>query len=72
MDGSVNEVIQQVKIRLNPRPRGFQLITKEIVATLPGLASVEAGLCNLFLRHTSASRALLWFAIETTRKSKVG
>jgi secondary thiamine-phosphate synthase enzyme len=36
-------------------PRGFHLITRQIVAALPELADVEIGLLNVFIQHTSAS-----------------
>jgi secondary thiamine-phosphate synthase enzyme len=45
----------QREIRLDPRPRGFHLITHEVEQALPELAEVEVGLCHLFIRHTSAS-----------------
>ena len=45
----------QTEIRLEARPRGFHLITREIVAALPELARVRAGFLQLFLQHTSAS-----------------
>src|SRR6478752_6009950 len=45
----------QTEIRLEPRPRGFHLITREIVSALPNLARVRVGFVQLFLQHTSAS-----------------
>ncbi len=42
-------------IRLEARPRGFHLVTGEIVAALPELEQVEVGLLHLLIRHTSAS-----------------
>lgn len=48
----------QREIRLEPRPRGFHLVTDEVVRALPELAEVEVGLCHLFLRHTSAALTL--------------
>jgi secondary thiamine-phosphate synthase enzyme len=48
----------QREIRLEARPRGFHLITREVVAELPELASVAVGLLHLLIRHTSASLAL--------------
>ena len=45
----------QQQLRLSPRPRGFHLITPEIVAALPGLAQVRMGLLHVFIQHTSAS-----------------
>ena len=43
---------------LEPRPRGFHLITGEVVAALPELGDLRIGLCHLLLRHTSASLTL--------------
>jgi secondary thiamine-phosphate synthase enzyme len=45
----------QTEIRLEARPRGFHLITREIVSALPNLARVRVGFVQLFLQHTSAS-----------------
>lgn len=43
-------------IELEPKPRGFHLITREIVSLIrEDLASVEAGLLHVFIQHTSAS-----------------
>lgn len=49
-------MIRQTQFTLRPRPRGFHLISDEIVANLPPLP--EAGLVNLFIRHTSAALTL--------------
>lgn len=43
------------RIELQPRPRGFHLVTDEVVSSLPELARVEVGLLHLMIRHTSAS-----------------
>ena len=40
------------------RPRGFHLVTDEIVGQLPELRALRVGLAHLFLRHTSAALAL--------------
>ncbi|MEA2225651.1 MAG: hypothetical protein QOE67_933 [Solirubrobacteraceae bacterium] len=48
----------QREIVLEPLPRGFHLITREVLAALPELAQVGVGLLHLFLRHTSASLTL--------------
>ena len=45
----------QKRIKLTPRARGFHLITDEIMQQLPEICSVEVGLANLLLQHTSAS-----------------
>jgi secondary thiamine-phosphate synthase enzyme len=48
----------QREIRLDPRPRGFHLVTREVAGALPELSDVQAGLLHLFIRHTSASLTL--------------
>jgi secondary thiamine-phosphate synthase enzyme len=48
----------QSTIRLRARPRGFHLVTREILAALPELAHVKVGMLQLFIQHTSASLAL--------------
>jgi secondary thiamine-phosphate synthase enzyme len=48
----------QRDISLRPRPRGFHLVTSEVVGALPELAEVEVGLLHLFIRHTSAALTL--------------
>lgn len=45
----------QRDLTLKPQPRGFHLITREIVGALPELPGVRAGLLHVFIRHTSAS-----------------
>lgn len=49
-------MIAQTEFTLRPRPRGFHLITEEIVKNLPSLP--ETGLVHLFIKHTSASLSL--------------
>ncbi|WP_300828587.1 secondary thiamine-phosphate synthase enzyme YjbQ [uncultured Rikenella sp.] len=46
-------MVEQVVFTLRARPRGFHLITDEVMAALPALP--EAGLLHLFIRHTSAA-----------------
>ena len=48
----------QNTIVIPPRPRGFHVITREVVAQLPELQRLRVGVCHLFLQHTSASLAL--------------
>jgi len=45
-------------LALGPRPRGFHLVTREIVAALPELGSLRAGLLHVHIQHTSASLTL--------------
>lgn len=48
----------QHHLRLDPRPRGFHLITREVVAAVPQLGDVTAGLLHVHVAHTSASLTL--------------
>lgn len=42
-------------VDLQPRARGFHLITDELLAALPELRGCRVGLLHLWLQHTSAS-----------------
>ena len=57
----------QREITLSPRPRGFHLVTHEIVAAMPEIGRFAVGLAHLFIRHTSASLALNENADPTVR-----
>jgi secondary thiamine-phosphate synthase enzyme len=48
----------QREIRLDPLPRGFHVITREVLGALPEIAQVSVGLLHVFIRHTSASLTL--------------
>ncbi len=48
----------QREIRLVPRERGFHLVTREVLGSLPELSQLSVGLLHLLIRHTSASLAL--------------
>jgi secondary thiamine-phosphate synthase enzyme len=45
----------QTTFRLRARPRGYHLVTSEVVAAVPQLEGMRVGLVHLFLQHTSAS-----------------
>jgi secondary thiamine-phosphate synthase enzyme len=48
----------QREITLRPRPRGFHLITGDVLEALPELRRLRVGLLHVFIRHTSASLRL--------------
>jgi secondary thiamine-phosphate synthase enzyme len=48
----------QREVTLRPRPRGFHLVTAEVLEALPELRRLRAGLLHVFIRHTSASLTL--------------
>ncbi|WP_313108940.1 secondary thiamine-phosphate synthase enzyme YjbQ [Atlantibacter sp.] len=48
----------QQMLSLKARPRGFHLITDEILSQIDGLSRIKVGLLHLLLQHTSASLTL--------------
>jgi secondary thiamine-phosphate synthase enzyme len=48
----------QRELTLEPRARGFHLITGEVLSALPEVAGMAVGLLHLLIRHTSASLTL--------------
>lgn len=48
----------QKELVLRPLPRGFHLVTHEILSELPELGDLSVGMLNVFLQHTSASLTL--------------
>jgi secondary thiamine-phosphate synthase enzyme len=48
----------QRAIRLQPRARGFHLVTGELLGGLPELGELGVGMLHLLIQHTSASLAL--------------
>jgi len=45
----------QKVLALKARPRGFHVVTREVLDQLPDLRQFEAGFLHLFIQHTSAS-----------------
>jgi secondary thiamine-phosphate synthase enzyme len=48
----------QRELTLEPRPRGFHLVTREVLAALPEVGELRVGLLHLLIQHTSASLTL--------------
>ena len=48
----------QRDITLQPRPRGFHLVTREVAEGVPELAELRVGLAHVHILHTSASLTL--------------
>ena len=48
----------QKTIRLQAKPRGFHLVTREVVDQLPELAGFRIGMAHFFIQHTSASLSI--------------
>ncbi|MCG9696756.1 secondary thiamine-phosphate synthase enzyme YjbQ [Shewanella sp. Isolate11] len=58
---------RQKQITLSAKPRGFHLITDEIVAAVPELKQFNLGLAHILLQHTSAAITLNENADPTVR-----
>ena len=48
----------QHELTLDPRPRGFHLVTREIEGAVPELSQIAVGIATIFIKHTSASLTL--------------
>jgi secondary thiamine-phosphate synthase enzyme len=59
-------IFQQI-ISLPEKPRGFHLITREVLRALPEIGSIRTGLCQVFIQHTSASLTINENADPTVR-----
>lgn len=58
---------QQKQIQLKPKKRGFHLVTNEILQQLPELQTLNIGVVNIFIKHTSASLTINENADSTVR-----
>jgi secondary thiamine-phosphate synthase enzyme len=58
----------QKEIRLKEKRRGFHLITNEITHAFPEISQINAGICQVFIQHTSASLTINENADPTVRK----
>ena len=57
----------QKTLTLRAFPRGFHLVTGEVVDELPELVSIRTGMLHLFIQHTSASLTINENADPTVR-----
>ena len=48
----------QKEIVLSPKPRGFHLVTREIVSQVPQIRDFSIGLAHIFIQHSSAALVL--------------
>jgi len=60
--------IHQQQIQISQQKRGFHLITSEIVRSIPQIANIKTGMCQVFIQHTSASLSINENADPTVRK----
>lgn len=58
----------QKKIHLRAKPRGFHLVTAEILDELPELSGISIGVMTVFIQHTSASLTINENADPTVRE----
>ena len=58
----------QKRITLLRRPRGFHLVTSEMIDHLPELKEFSVGMAHFFMQHTSASLSLNENADPTVRR----
>lgn len=48
----------QTEVTLTTKPRGFHLITEEILSQIPQISEVKRGLAHIHIKHTSAGLTL--------------
>ncbi len=48
----------QQTLSLSAKPRGFHLVTDEVLGQIPDISRIKVGLLHLLLQHTSASLTL--------------
>ena len=58
----------QREIKLKPRPRGFHLVTDEILNQFQELKDVQAGILHICIKHTSAGLTINENADPTVRE----
>jgi secondary thiamine-phosphate synthase enzyme len=58
----------QKEFHRKPRMRGFHLITDEVIRQLPELTTINIGLLNILIKHTSAALTINENADPTVRK----
>lgn len=63
----MDTVWAQTTLNLRARPRGFHLITAEVLNAIPELATLQVGWLHVFIQHTSASVSVNENADPTVR-----
>ena len=58
----------QKEIILRARPRGFHLVTREILSEIPEISEIKMGQLQVFIKHTSASLTINENADPTVRQ----
>ena len=57
----------QKEITIDPKPRGYHLITDEVIMGCPDMQKIEVGIMQVFIKHTSASLTINEDADPTVR-----
>lgn len=57
----------QKEIQLKAYRRGFHLVTEDILSSFPELKRIKVGMCQVFIKHTSASLTINENADPTVR-----
>tara|TARA_B100001029_G_C15061819_1_gene459205 strand:- start:3804 stop:4223 length:420 start_codon:yes stop_codon:yes gene_type:complete len=60
-------LIYQTEISIASKPRGFHLITDEILSNIIEIANIKIGFLQVFIKHTSASLTINEAADPTVR-----
>ena len=48
----------QKEVTLDPKPRGFHVVTETVLEQVPEIERIDLGLLHVFIQHTSASLTL--------------
>ena len=59
--------LYQSEIVLSPYPRGFHIITDEVLNSIPEIRKIKIGILQVFIKHTSASVTINENADPTVR-----
>ncbi|MHA6279930.1 secondary thiamine-phosphate synthase enzyme YjbQ [Salinimicrobium sp. CAU 1759] len=65
--GNLNYIFQR-EIKLAAKPRGFHLVTEEVLQQIPELKKVSVGFLQIFIKHTSAGLTINENADPTVRE----
>ncbi|PKQ45113.1 secondary thiamine-phosphate synthase enzyme YjbQ [Confluentibacter flavum] len=57
----------QKQLKLKPYPRGFHLVTNDIIEAIPEIKDISIGQLQVFIKHTSASLTINENADYTVR-----
>ena len=61
-------MIYQKELRISSKPRGFHLITHDVISSFPEMNQIKKGVLQVFIKHTSASITINENADSTVRE----